>query len=346
MSLVAAYGTSSDEESDTEMYNTVPKPEIKATLMNKTTSSRIANFSDEEEDDEYLHKKVDQSLIERPTINKKDGTKEKVKIMIPSLSSFQDDGNISNRVVNKTTNKFSGLLGMLPPPRSGVSFLKTDDTNDSSEITKKLVKASVTSLVPDTVRKRNLPTATRTSNAKKSVDIDEVEDEAEEGSSGDFFGVFKEESIPQVNNEEIIALVRKRAARMNGVEKPLPTVQETTMQWESSQVNTATQHQENVPSDLHTFIGRKGTKRKHQENIQFIDISQDQLTNKEEWMTHSLQAETEYQPRGLIDPATGTKKKHQITYLAHQAKANEQELQSMWSANRHAKMQTQSKYGF
>jgi len=40
------------------------------------------------------------------------------------------------------------------------------------------------------------------------------------------------------------------------------------------------------------------------------------------------------------------KRKHQITYLAHEAKAREQELQNQWAQNRMSRRQTQSKYGF
>jgi proline-rich protein PRCC len=40
------------------------------------------------------------------------------------------------------------------------------------------------------------------------------------------------------------------------------------------------------------------------------------------------------------------KKKHQITYLAAEAKAREEELQNQWAQNRNARRQTQNKYGF
>lgn len=40
------------------------------------------------------------------------------------------------------------------------------------------------------------------------------------------------------------------------------------------------------------------------------------------------------------------KKKHQITWLAAQAKAREVELKNQWAANRNTRKQTQAKYGF
>lgn len=41
-----------------------------------------------------------------------------------------------------------------------------------------------------------------------------------------------------------------------------------------------------------------------------------------------------------------TKRKHQITYLAFEAKAREQELKNQWAQNRANKMATKNKYGF
>ncbi|GAB0094660.1 uncharacterized protein DMENIID0001_099810 [Sergentomyia squamirostris] len=86
------------------------------------------------------------------------------------------------------------------------------------------------------------------------------------------------------------------------------------------------------------------------EEINFVDIRGDQvMPSQEEWMRQALANSTEL-PKGK--PAAGSeggglsKRKHQITYLAHQAKSNEQELQAMWAANRQSRRQTQSKYGF
>lgn len=340
MSLgLVAYASSSDDEDDSAGGSSALQPDVRIPSPHRN-SKMATNFTEEEEDDEFLHKKVDQSLIERPKL-----VKGKVKITIPSLSSFREESGDRNRPANKQTDKLSGLIGMLPPPRSGISFVKTDDTDDPKGGSSKPNKATVTSLVPDTVRNRKAPTATKPSKASRQVAA-VVDEDADEGSSGDFFGVFSEDKVPQISSDEVSDLVRKRAARMKAFEEPEQEASATSMQWEASETGFASPQQPSS-EDMQQLIGHRGTKRKHQEDIQFIDISQDQLTSKAEWMAHSLQAETEYQPRGMTDdPASGTKKKHQITYLAHQAKANEHELQAMWSANRHAKMQTQNKYGF
>ena len=52
------------------------------------------------------------------------------------------------------------------------------------------------------------------------------------------------------------------------------------------------------------------------------------------------------QPKKGEGPSTVSKRKHQITYLAFQAKEREQLLKNQWAANAQTKRQTQAKYGF
>ncbi|KAI4466256.1 proline-rich protein prcc [Holotrichia oblita] len=71
------------------------------------------------------------------------------------------------------------------------------------------------------------------------------------------------------------------------------------------------------------------------------------LCDKKIWMTKSL-TDPEMAPKFVVkDPVNDTcKRKHHITYLAQQAKANEQELQNQWAQSRFTRQKTQAKYGF
>lgn len=81
-----------------------------------------------------------------------------------------------------------------------------------------------------------------------------------------------------------------------------------------------------------------------------IDINADDaLMSRNEWVTRALcdeKPKTSFSRNRDHNPTQQQKRKHQITYLAHQAREREQELQSAWGQNRFNKMQTQSKYGF
>jgi len=97
------------------------------------------------------------------------------------------------------------------------------------------------------------------------------------------------------------------------------------------------------------FMRLRGHRKRGQPDIEIIDVSQaDQLPSPDEWMRKVLQESTEYQPsrkKGFM-PSAQQRRKHQITYLAFQAKEREMELKNQWAQNRFTRHQTQSKYGF
>ncbi|XP_039276917.1 proline-rich protein PRCC [Nilaparvata lugens] len=105
---------------------------------------------------------------------------------------------------------------------------------------------------------------------------------------------------------------------------------------------------------LEQLCGRK-ERQKGAANIQLIDVSGDQiLPDSREWLTKQLteeqsQSHSQSQQRSKRNkdgPTSQQKRKHQITYLAFQAKENELELKNQWANNRLSKKQTQAKYGF
>lgn len=97
-------------------------------------------------------------------------------------------------------------------------------------------------------------------------------------------------------------------------------------------------------------IMRLAGKRGRADVINFIDVNADDaLLTKQEWMTKALSEEKPQhgfsrKREGL--PTQKQKQKHQITYLAHQAKERELDLKNTWALNRMTKMQSQAKYGF
>ncbi|XP_047346409.1 homeobox protein 4 [Vespa velutina] len=99
------------------------------------------------------------------------------------------------------------------------------------------------------------------------------------------------------------------------------------------------------------LCGKRGIKRKckEMEEANIIEISGDDIKPDErEWLVKALTEEPVQRPVSMQSSGINfqSKKKHQITYLAHQAKAMELELKNQWSLNRMTRKQTQSKYGF
>lgn len=97
------------------------------------------------------------------------------------------------------------------------------------------------------------------------------------------------------------------------------------------------------------LCGRRGIKRKEINEADIIEINgEDIKPDEREWLVKALTEESVHRPVSMQSGGVNSqsKKKHQITYLAHQAKAMELELKNQWSQNRMARKQTKSKYGF
>lgn len=98
------------------------------------------------------------------------------------------------------------------------------------------------------------------------------------------------------------------------------------------------------------LCGKRGVKRKNKEfhDVDIIDINgEDIKPDERDWMVKALTEEPVTRPISQgAGPSGQSKKKHQITYLAHQAKAMEVELKNQWAQNKLTRQQTQSKYGF
>ncbi|XP_067282126.1 proline-rich protein PRCC [Pseudorasbora parva] len=99
------------------------------------------------------------------------------------------------------------------------------------------------------------------------------------------------------------------------------------------------------------FRRLQGKQNRGREEIKFLEIKgDDQLSGNKQWMAKNMSAEAE--PRKSFskkkgDQPTGQqRRKHQITYLIHQAKERELELKNNWADNKMTRRQTQAKYGF
>ena len=338
---------------DIEDDEDTPKPSFQLNLPKPTSASsgRII-----EEDDEFLRKKPLPETIERPPPAPKATKRQPVKIMIQSLSEL---GAIDNKPklgpVFPTTAKPTGLLNMLRDPKGHRNFLKTPSSTGVATKTTSLIPHSVANRQKPPAKKPSAKASTSTSSSKSLISTAYVDSDASDDSGAeDFFSLSKEDKLPEVSANEINLMVAKRAAKMaeassrfkQNVEEE--TNEEPEIDQETATMSNAQSSQREM--DIQALCGTRAAKRARKEQINFIELSHEEvLPNRGEWLRNHLQQETEYQPRGLVDtaePGTGTRKKHQITYLAYQAKANEAELQAMWAANRQSRRATQSKYGF
>ncbi|XP_067647467.1 proline-rich protein PRCC [Eurosta solidaginis] len=309
-----------------------------------------------------------------------------VKIAIPSLKDFKDvEKDIGGKAKNKPLTgeqKKSSLLSMLPQAKSEQNFSKTatnKQNNANAGVSEEHAKPPVNAnrFIPDTVKSRRpahntegvdvikkstkKPNALTNSKPKLSlVACSDSDGSDNDEGQGDFFSLNTEDKLPEVSINEINAMIAQRAARMaNATTQYLQTAAdkneeiEETNEMENKRLLAEQQQEQYRVLDqkaMHALAGSSAKRRRKEENIQVVDISSSEvLPSRDEWMRTALASSTAYQPTGVLvdeEPAAGTRRKHQITYLAHKAKANEAELQAMWSVNRQNRRATQSKYGF
>ncbi|XP_077292088.1 uncharacterized protein LOC143915349 [Arctopsyche grandis] len=327
----------SDSQSSTGIFNTLPQPK-----------NVNANF---EEDDEFLKKK------EKPTEKPppKPAERKPAQILLPSLASFEDDEESQPKF--KKLVKGAGLLNMLPEPRSG-EIIKKPSIN--------FVPHILTRPPPPKVVKPVKPPP------KKSILVDSYNSSDDSDLSGgetevDFFSLNKNEVVEDLpvesNNTDLqddesefkkSEIKGYRAQIMShqnidfdprAYEDPDDVEQEILPDPEDD-----TKPQPNMDDEAMRKLCSSRERRKG-EAMQFIDIDQKaMLPDTKEWLTKAITQNTSRRvssgKRRGDGPTNQQKRKHQITYLAHQAKANEQDLQNQWANNRMTKKQTQSKYGF
>ncbi|GLH04702.1 Proline-rich protein PRCC [Gryllus bimaculatus] len=279
-----------------------------------------------------------------------------VKISVPSLSEFKEDESEPTKKKLKPSAKGSGLFALLPAPRN--VFLKGTKSSDGSKTQAPLVPRVVSKPVktPPVIPKRFL-----------KPDEDNVED-SNANEPQDFFSLGSLNDVPEevpfdpVGELSSSTLNLPRPASWgNSTSEPQPSSsQDSTEEFVSLDSQKGSADSDFIPVDngnlqlseeaLQKLCGRRATRQ--QQELEVIDVSGAALIpDPQEWLTKQLTEERQLPARGFghrrhDGPTSQQRRKHQITYLAFQAKENELELKNQWSQNRMSRKQTQSKYGF
>ncbi|XP_023949688.2 proline-rich protein PRCC isoform X2 [Bicyclus anynana] len=301
-----------------------------------------------EEDDDILHKKEHSNDV-----------KPKSRITIPSLNDFKDvEQTVPSTKTRLPNGKKSGLLSILPEPRNAVR-----------STTKSLIP-NVVAQKPQTstAKRKPLPSPAKITN-KSSLITDYSDDSDNEDVQNDFFSFNKKEELPiadlplEDDKESLVTLKKEPRSIESYFKKEIEHVEVPT-ETNVAAANSDDYYSLNVEQyaeagnsnevvlDDEAILKLCGTRAKRKrEEIQIVDVNQQEvLGDSKEWLLKGLMDDTTKRQSASKkhgnEPTSQQKRKHQITYLAHQAKANEAELQNQWANNRMSKRKTQSKYGF
>lgn len=373
-----SFASKLDVNDDTDMITDVPTVDTWELLKELKEKNILPNGNENKSSTDSnaiptTSKEKETTSKEKEKLNKeKQLKKKKIQFIIPALSEFSDDEEeekiepVKKKI--KASSQGTGLFALLPEPKS------------------LYVKQAKRSLVPHTLTKRPLPAPVKKKPKPiKKIDEDKSDSEDDENGSGDFFSLSAKDDIPSISigvsvnvssAPEVPVLPQVQLeTRKPETSQPVMAAHShltnhTNIQYEQSYTNPQVQtHEEESTSgfipfgednsldssnsshgmdedDLRRLMGKKGKL----EAINFIDVKADDgLLTRDEWMTKAL---TEEKPTHSFSkkqdglPTQKQKQKHQITYLAHQAKERELELKNNWASNRMNKLQTQAKYGF
>lgn len=238
-------------------------------------------------------------------------------LTLPTYESDEEDEKYFNKILKNTkkqtilknTNTKSGLTSLLPKPKI-----------------QSISNSSLKSLIPPKVK--------TTTTTKQETVQDDVP----------FFSFIDQTEVPLVPVPVPVPETQTEVAKKFGYGKyTLQPIDTQTPQLTNPIEATGTMDTPEL-EQLITSLKRK--RPIVMENI--IDINQsDLLGDVEISQSKRLTEEADYMAQIPSSKFSGQeKRKHQMTYLAYQAKERELELKNQWAANRASKRETRKKYGF
>ncbi|XP_014240255.1 proline-rich protein PRCC [Cimex lectularius] len=251
-------------------------------------------------------------------------------IRIPIPSVVAEETEVKKHQNMPPSKKGSGLFAVLPKPKSEMV---------SNAVKMKLKPTSL--MRPKPVPKPKPP--------KPIVKTKESDSESDnEGEAGSFF--FAPETDIKVDPTTAKQIAKELSEIEHKVAKSMekPVVEEVPLDEVPLPEGEPGQPAEEVKLNDEILAKLCGTKdRRKAISEQFIDVDGSALVgDAQQWLVKELSKETPNPGKRKFEGTHMSKRKHQITYLAQHAKANELELQNQWANNRMTRKQTQAKYGF
>lgn len=343
--------------SSTSLFNSLPS------ISTSVAPSTSKDFVDENEDLSTIPEAKIYS--EKPDLKAIKPKKKKgpIRIMAPSLNGIDDgdDEKDARPVVRAPSTKKSGLFGMLPPPKNSLQTASATSLSVSAPSTSKPSTNSL--MVPRSVSKKPLIENKRLPPPISRNHGNDSDDEEVPFFTMDAAAKMKDKDIASIKmnvkaNPEALhprgiepgshpshqfRYDEDKASEYSEVTAPYPPPPP-----EPRSANGTGQMQPSQEA-LQRLAGAASKRRKVEEEgfNQIIDLNFDDIKPDErEWLTKAL-TEDDADAPGPKNTIKGERKtKHQITWLAAEAKQNENKLKKQWAENASNKRATGNKYGF
>lgn len=276
-----------------------------------------------------------------------------IRITIPSLKSLKGDDQEDEKPKLKPSTTGSGLFAVLPKPKNVVSA-------SSSSLTPQ-------SVMKTTQQKKPLPSPFLKASRPKPKTLDDDTCDNDETPASFFFSekddLNIDKHISSTNPPKLQPLVTSvdtpaalPSTELAPVSRPSQIVPRLiapnlSMPGREDNLNQFSSNAEGEavldPDALVKLCGAR-ERRKQSTMPGIIDVDGSSLmTDHNIILSKELTRELpSISFKRKSDCTSAERRKHQITYLAEQAKAQELELRNNWAQNRMTRKQTQAKYGF
>jgi len=344
--------------SSTSLLNSLPS------ISSSETPSTSKDFVDENEDLSTIPKAKIYS--EKPDLKAIKPKKKKgpIRIMAPSLNSIDDadDEKETRPVVRAPSTKKSGLFGMLPPPKNSLQASSTSSVTTTPAPSSSKPSSKPSLMVPRSVSKKPVTENKKTPVVSKNQGNDSDEEDVP---------FFTMDAASKVKDKDIAHMkmnvkANPEALHPRGIEPGShPSHQFRYDEDQVSDYSAVTAPYPPPPPEprssngngpmqpsqeaLQRLAGAASKRRKLEEEgfNQIIDVNFDDIKPDErEWLTKALTEDDADKP-GPKNTIKGERKtKHQITWLAAEAKQNENKLKKQWAESASNKRAAGNKYGF
>jgi len=343
------------------------------------------SYIDETEDLTAIPTKKDYGdKLEEPPAKKKKRTGP-VQISIPALAELKEDDEVKETVKVQPSQMGSGLFSLLPPPKNKLTRPNRSGNLNPTPITSQPSNSSSQNLKPQGVRTVGLvphrvanpvkPTKTKPKPADNSDDSD---DDYLGVNSGSYFPAPPPPTTSKY--KKINPMPQPSHTQVNINPTPLPPSLPSNSSYVSfnmaddasaSSYNnqdlgpavapypppaptyaaSSSNHLVDNDEALMRLAGKQNKLKEMKEDgenggLNIIDLHEDDMKGDPRvWLTKAMTEEQAPRPTGK-GPKGLAKTRHQITYLAHQAKERDWELKQEWATSRENRRASMNKYGF
>ncbi|ORY04418.1 hypothetical protein K493DRAFT_333924 [Basidiobolus meristosporus CBS 931.73] len=316
--------------------------------------SLVADYGSDSEDYSEDENNTSKTLQEKPQISaKKEKSSGSVKFIV-DLPKFEEEEDKTPTTVNKKPGRTS-LFDMLPKPKNSSTKATTDLKPPNVSKGKALYDPHKSDARIQETKTASSPLASTNTEKIKSAPASFFPMDVKQKKPAQIVEVQAENPVQDIVSEKPAgpepAPVEYTAASMYAYDETNPYYYDSSAYsayayQDSNQYYQEDQPQEDVlEEEAITYLMGRRAGRGQASAINITTINQQDQLHDPNMPTITSAGSSSFGQVPAYKVSGNQKRKHNIMFLAHQAKAREAELQDFYALNKKTKKETQSKYG-